>query len=90
MVDFPSVLAGEVRAEPQNEGRRPERVLGSYTSSSLPVASASDSALPDSEAQLVQGDLALPLPAGLVRNLEELFGTLPIPNKGETAFQMNF
>ena len=90
VVDFPSVLAGEVRAEPQNEGRRPERVLGSYTSSSLPVASASDSALPDSEAQLVQGDLALPLPAGLVRNLEELFGTLPIPNKGETAFQMNF
>ena len=90
VVDFPSVLAGEVRAEPQNEGRRPERVLGSYTASSLPVASASDSTLPDSEAQLVQGDLALPLPAGLVRNLEELFGTLPIPNKGETAFQMNF
>ena len=90
VVDFPSELAGEVRAEPQNEGMRPERVLGSYTSSSLPVASASDSTLPDSEAQLVQGDLALPLPAGLVRNLEELFGTLPIPNKGETAFQMNF
>ena len=90
VVDFSSVLAGEVGAEPQNEGRRPERVLGSYTASSLPVASASDSTLPDSEAQLVQGDLALPLPAGLVRNLEELFGTLPIPNKGETAFQMNF
>ena len=86
MVDLPSALAEEEKTEQKNEGRRPKRASGISASSYRPVASLSDSALADYKAQVPQGDLALSLPAGLIGNLEQLFGDLPIANRGEFVF----
>ena len=85
VVDFQSVLAEEIKVVQQKEDARPKSMSHSNSASTLPRASASESALLDYAVEGGHGDLALPLPLDLVGSLEQLFGKLPIPNRGESV-----